>query len=226
MPGFKSWCVTVRPRQGLKDDRLDLFLKWAEKQEGAYGVCEGEGESKHLHLQIFCEERFKGDINRAVERIFKRLSYEDDELKVLRRGTRIAYNNDWMDCYLQKEEEVDVVINNVPENTSDYYPTEEEQDKVKNKSNAVDQYFHSLKEDLEAWKEKEYSGVVWVDVWLVKEFIADKMYKEKTYKVIQDPKKISALCISLQRYYNGESLSLLSQEELEQRKLLRKHLDI
>ena len=216
--GYSSFCITIRPREGLKDSRLKDYITWSSKQAGAYGVCEGEGVSKHLHLQVFTSTpRHKGDVARAVERIFKRQEYDSSELKVLRQGVRIAYNDDWIDNYLQKTDDVDVVISDVPENSIDYYPTETEQEIVRARKTAVDEYFFNMSQDLTEWLERVYlceGGDYHPTLTLVKHFIGDMMYKERKYRVIQDPRKVSQVCHSLYHYFNKNDKALLSEDEL------------
>ena len=115
MSHSRSFCITIRPKAGICDERIQQYVKWASKQDGAYGVVEGTGVERHLHLQLFFRNpRTKGDVNIRVVEIFNRLGAEANEVKVLRSGTRFAYNMDWIETYLQKTTDPCVAIDMIP----------------------------------------------------------------------------------------------------------------
>lgn len=218
---YRSYCCTVRPRNGICDDRLKLYKIWAEKQLGCYGVIEGQDETRHLHMQVWLENpRERGDVNTALVRIFKRLDYEDNELKVLRRGTRIAYNDGFVDSYLDKGGTV--VFDNKPENTSEFYPTIEEQERVQNRSHAVDPYFHDLDEEYIKWgQEEEISDFLWYEDFAI-QFLAYKMFEARTMKVVRDRKQRRQLGICLAAYHSRNINVDLDSDSVKECKRFRK----
>lgn len=220
----KSWCVTIRPVAGICDARIALYKKWALRQAGAYGVLEGLGETRHLHLQLFFEEpRSKGDVNKAIQRIFERLETQPNEIRVLRRGTRIAYNLDFIETYLQKEEGREVVVDNVPEKPDDYFPTDEEQERVKRVSTAVDAYMAGLNEKLLVFLQDKYHTDMVFEAG-VRHFLGDAMYCSRTMRVIRDPRILQSTVTALTRYGSKDEYALCDDKQWEYLELLKKSL--
>lgn len=205
---YRAWAITIRPRNGICDERVSDYIDWIEKSPkiaGAYGVCEKLAEERHLHLAVFFSEgRRKGDVNKQVERIFQRRSVEDGEIKVLRSGTRIMYNDDFVKKYLDKNDDTQVVINAVPSDTIEYYPTAEEQEEVRSQKNAVDQYFHSL-----CCKYTEWRGERMNDIQVCRWWFGVAMYEDKTIRVITDTRKLNQIIEALYRYSTGNGTCLV-----------------
>lgn len=195
---YRSFCITVRPTDGLCKKREEMFIKWASLQTGAYGVIEKEGAERHLHLQLFFQEgREKGDVNKQITRIFERMPVGPNEIRVLRKGTRIAYNMDWCDQYLQKQEGSEVVIDNVPPDTALFFPSREEQERVKASSQAIDQQFHDLSVKYQDWMTDNGSYLCEVGC---KIFLNDMMFIRKKMKVVKDPKIFNQTARALYHY--------------------------
>lgn len=146
---YRSWCITIRPRDGIKEDLVEKVKKWLNRQSYSFAVLEKEGHERHLHAQVwFDEARARGDVCKQVQRIVEPciLDWDTAQKKVLRQGVKIAYS-DWYLDYLAenelKEEVPNIIVNNPPPCSLDYYPSEEEQDKVKSIAKAVDQQLAS-----------------------------------------------------------------------------------
>ena len=113
----------------------------------------------HLHAQIWSMNGWlKGNIVKAMETRAKRCveGWDSKQKETQSNGVEIGYN-DWYLHYLLDNDEKKlsgdasvVLLNNPPDDTEPYYPTEEEQDRVKAKANAKDQLMHSW---LELWNE-------------------------------------------------------------------------
>lgn len=191
MSQFQAFAITVRPQNGFQEETEKAFLKWFQKQHGAFAVIEKDGVERHMHAQLFYETpKSKGDINKQLSRICSRTipNWSQAEERVLKRGTKIAYNDDFMDEYLAKED--NVIFNNLEniEDTKEYYPSEEEQQKTQNASNAVDKRFHQWSVD---FKESEF----WLsEDWLpaladTAKFLAHQMFVSKKYPVVVEKRK-------------------------------------
>lgn len=146
---YQSFCVTVRPLQGLSDETLLSLNKYAESQDYAFAVIEKEGPERHWHAQFwFMKPRARGQIAEAMARICERTieDWSKPQLKVLRNGVRIAYS-DWHLSYLSDNEDKsapNVQVDKAPLITHTFYPTEEEQAAHQAKCNAADPQFHKL----------------------------------------------------------------------------------
>lgn len=199
---FKAIAFTIRPKDGVKDDGVieNKVIKYLKKHHG-FLVAEKEGVSRHLHGVIYFE---KPKRKRDFYLVLKGYQEEEqgaelhyNEERVLKGGLKIAYNDDFYTEYTNKEDSI-LIYDNLPDDTNSYYPSEQEQQKVKRKSNAVDQTYNHL---LELWEE---SGRTELTENSVKIFMYEMMYVKKQIKVIEDKKKFNQRCISLYHYINGE----------------------
>jgi len=206
---YKSYAVTVRPRNGLSDLTMSELAKWVAKQDYGVLVIESESESRHAHLQVwFNEGRERGKITTAMQRICDRTieDFDNAQLKVLRSGVKIAYSDWYADYLIDNKEKEDsdglgeVVYIKVPDNPLEFYPTEEDQQKVQDKVNAVDKYYHKL---LELWNEWWYGGPVMQTN--VASFLADMEFKSKKITVIRDNKTRHNTCRNLYHYIEGHA---------------------
>lgn len=205
---YKSYAFTIRPLKGVTDKLEQAVIKYLERQPYAFAVIEMEDEARHIHGQIWYDVAIeKGTLNKALERICSREVEEwtASQTHVLRRGTKIAYSDDFIDNYLAKED--NIIFNNPPEDSGGYYPSEEEQNKVKSLSNAVDKKFHKLEQQYKEWNEKQppsrkWDGVIskWHNLRSVSLFYMDAMFNSKTIMVVTDKKKRTETAKSLYLY--------------------------
>lgn len=219
----KSFGFTIRPKCGIEKSSTieNKILKAIEKFDYYHCVAEKDGVDRHLHFQIWCdEEKRKGDIKKMFTRICERQDWWDQGHKKYCIKDKYCYN-DWYDGYLDKdnpdkvEDEYELLLDNVPAHTDDYYPDDEDQEKWKAKANAVDKTFHHLKE---LWEEWEDDGVLPEDIPHVSSFLNDMMFKSKKIKIIEDKKRRSQRCECLYYYLKGgapKSFNLMGDELLK-----------
>eukprot|EP01044_Picomonas_judraskeda_P024270 COSAG03_NODE_6632_length_1027_cov_2.562500_2_plen_226_part_00 len=195
MKKYKSYAVTLSTVEDIENELQARIVKWLKKQDYAYGVIEHDKQGvRHAHFQVWYDEqgREKGTITKPLKKIIEQyapLSKPHIAIKV-----KIAYNDDWLTEYLQKSI-IESLIDNVPTGTDQYYPSLEEQEKVKNQSNAVDQRFHRYAVDFNEWNDKpEEAGINKSDV---ARFMCDMMFKSKKYPVIIDKKNRVNITTSL-----------------------------
>lgn len=204
---FKSFAFTIRPRDGFPKTLDHKVVDWARKQEGAFLCFEKDGIERHIHGQVFHEPREKGTINRSLERLCANNITEWDAAQsiVLRRGTRIAYNDDFITEYLSKED--NILLNNPPEDTSLYYPSEQEQKEVKAKANAVDPQYHQYLVDFKKYQKEKDLPIVSTRIECIKQvasFLSYKIYVEKTYRVIKHKRDRNEICQNIMNYINSK----------------------
>lgn len=185
MEKYHSFCLTIRPRQGLTMETQGELLKWIKKQDYYFAVIEMQDVARHMHAQIWLETpREKGKINTSIQRICERTidDWDPAQLKCLRMGTRIAYS-DWYNSYLEenegKLEAANILAKLIPNKTMDFYASEEEQDEIEAKFLAKDKYFYELEK---GWKDSPWNGsyVSWTGV---KEYFAWRWFVERTLPV-------------------------------------------
>jgi len=205
---FRSFCLTIRPRDGIKDNLVQKITQWLAKQQYAVGVLEMENEARHLHAQIWSDtERHKNDILKQMKRFCESLIEDWDaaQTKVLRGGVKIAYSDWYLEYLLDNEQKgtaENVIINNPPDKTERFYPTEEEQEKVKSVANSVDPRFTKLEIDFHEWNE-EYN--LEVNEVAIAKFLNWSMFDKRTIKVIITPKDRYNLANALLCYITKSS---------------------
>ncbi len=158
-----SFCVTVRPRSGLKPKFEAALVKWIRKNltatrlSGAYMVIEKEGGARRARIQLWYPKKvLRGNVCSPLVRMaaVNVEDWEPSQIKILRDGVRIAYS-DWYLDYLDqpgKEEDFfDVVIDKPPSNTTEFYPTKKERETRKKKAIPYKSGFRRLELLYRAW---------------------------------------------------------------------------
>jgi len=225
---YRSFCITVRPRGGITDKTSREVITWLTKCEYSFAVHEKKDECRHLHAQIWLDKaRNRGDICKQLQRICERTidDWDAEQKNVLRKGVRISYS-DWYLDYLAenelKEDSPNILLNNPPAKTMDFYPTEEEQEKVQLLKTAVDPRFCRMEIDFLAWL-----GEGQITHNTVCKFLAEAMFVHRTQKVILQQRDRKALALSLYAYVNKSSDIYLfktkDKEDIKTEKLLSSH---
>lgn len=207
VPTFRSYCFTVNPSNGVTPEMENALIKFCNSTYfiGSQMVIEKEGCQRHAHIQTWTEEaKVKGDVNNKIERVIKPFIVSDNDYKaqirVLRNGTKVAYNN-WINSYCLendiKENDISIlVVDKRPVNSEDYYPSTEEQDKCKRQSNAVDQRMQKLEIMFEEW----WDGDTPITLPLVAEFLADMCNSARKLQCILKYADRRNLCVALYNY--------------------------
>lgn len=230
---YKSFAITVRPRDGLTDKTRQALLTWIQRScDHGILVTEGSNQSNHAHIQIWNNEgRTRGVVSTAIQRICVRtiLDWDRAQQKVMRNGIRIAYS-DWFDDYLTDnlektgDEKGIIHYENVPENTLEYYPTEDEQDKRKEKFNAVDQKYFDMNINYTAYLEERGLRNTIVNC---STFMSWAIFEAKIYRVIEDPRKGRFICQWLWRYHDGKEsyADFLTKDQVEMVELSKMNIE-
>lgn len=184
---YKAFAFTIRPLNGVKpDNEIETkLIKYIKKYHG-FIVAEKEGICRHLHGVIYYDKpKRKYDLALVLKSFQEaeqgtELSYQEE--RVLKGGLKIAYNDDFFTEYTNKADST-LILDNLPENTKEYYPSEEEQAKVKRSSNAVDKTYNHL---LDLWNESQRD----LSENAVKVFMYEMMYVQKKNKGNRRQKKV------------------------------------
>lgn len=186
---YKSYAITIRPRNGLHNDLDDAVVKWITKYPFYRYVYEKEGEARHLHAQIWLANPIQID---SVRKAYYRLANEHDPdfsaaaKRVACNGIKIAYN-EWLE-YLTKENiPIQKLPTNPPPSHESWYPSKEEQEKAQRSVDRnADAYFHRLRE---LWLEDnpDYETHQFTNV-DVATFYYKLMFEDKKIAVVRDPK--------------------------------------
>lgn len=205
-PQYRSWCFTIRPKNGITDRTIECVKTWLDRQDYGMMCEEMTGEARHVHGQIWMNEsRPKGVIQTAMCRIAEKSFDEWDAAskKVLRGGVRIGYS-DWVLNYCVdnegKSDPPKIIYDKQPEYTAHFYPTEEEQNKVQAKAKAVDHKYHHLEE---LWY--EYCEDWHINFDNVSEFLYDMMFVDRKILCISDLRKRIDVAKTLHEYLVKDS---------------------
>lgn len=209
---FNSYCFTIRPLKGIKDSTIDGIVKWLGKQDYGFVCSEMDGEAKHLHGQIWVKEpRDKGTINKSLENICARTieDWNPAQNLVMRRGTKVAYNNGFIEEYLSKED--NIIFNNPPNNAHEYYPSKEEQERVQKKAKSSNPQFFIHKENF--LKNRTICSKITLEE--IAMWVSEGMYKNDTIAIIQDDKRRKQFTKSLYYYIIGKAnlRAMLSEDD-------------
>ena len=213
----RSFAFTIRPLAGVPpDSELEQsFRKLLNKYPG-FLVAEKTGTERHLHGQMFFENpRTKSDFNRdfPVNKCKKHLAdWTPQQERVLKLGTKIAYSDDFYTEYTNKPDS-ELLVDNFPANSNEFYPSQDEQDKVKNRANAKDAKYYAL---AEMWQNSENSCVPTYEN--VAKWLYIQMFVLKTIKCIEDRRKITQTVNTLTEYLNADESRALDYMMPERKK--------
>jgi len=118
---FHTWFISVRPQDGISNDRINLLKNWIEKQPFYHCITEGSGASLHLHFCIaFPTARIRSNVINAVLNL-KGMDFTDEEAKAFRTrnykgrpNPSIWYNWDVCNEYLVKDSCLKTVCSKLP----------------------------------------------------------------------------------------------------------------
>lgn len=226
---YKSFALTIRPRAGITNDTINAFKNWLLKQDYSVAVTEMTNEARHLHAQIWLNEgRTKDDVAKAVKRICERTisDWDATQSKVLRGGIRIAYSDWYLEYLVDNEQkgcvELDnIITNNPPDRTEQYYPTEEEQEKVKQVSQAADPRFLAMEQECSEWHALESKEITMKSI---ARWLCYVMFEKRTMKVLINQRDRTALCKTLYAYMTkSNDIDLFIEKTAQQKKLDEKY---
>ena len=198
---YRSYAITVRPLDGATNVHDDLLCKFVRKYcEYYYIVSEKTDDERHLHAGLFLKKpTSRSNFSLMIRRVFADLS--DDEKRVLNQGIRIMYNMDFIENYLDKDDDTELVLQNLPEqgHLESYWPPSKEQEKAKAKA-AVDKYYANLEY---LWYQHQ-SPSVEVNYESCARFLSRMMYCDRLIRVLRDDKAIAQTAKHLMRYISKD----------------------
>ena len=123
---YQSYAFTVRPRDGATEAHDQIAIQFVQKHCSYYYiVSEKTGSDRHLHAGVFFKKAMpRSNVTTILSRVYRELA--DDEKRVLCRGVRIMYNMDFIQNYLDKDDDTETVISNLPEEKflEGYWPSD------------------------------------------------------------------------------------------------------
>lgn len=201
---YRSYALTIRPLHGLSDKTEEALIKWIQKLDYAFMAIEKQDEARHAHIQVWFETpKARGDICKQLQRITERTieNFDEAQKKVLRNGVKIAYSDWYLDYLAENDnkegaEKGDIVYDKPPQQTLQYYPTDEEQENIMKMKNATDPRFAKLEIQFHEWLPE--GGLI--NRVSVASFLAWAMFDERIIQVKVNSRDRLALAESLFLY--------------------------
>ena len=194
---YQSYALTVRPRDGATGFHDQIMSDFVKKYcEYYFVVSEKLDSDRHLHAGLFLKKATsRSDLCCMIKRAYRML--DDDEKRVLVKGVRIMYNMDFIENYLDKDDDTEEVLKNLPEANflEGYWPPTSDQMKAKAEQ-AVDKYYAKLEY---LWYQYQNPGVE-VNYQSVCMFLSRMMNAEREIRVIADDRKLKQTAMALARY--------------------------
>lgn len=194
---YQSYALTIRPLDGATDIHDDILCRFVRKYcEYYYIVSEKTDYERHLHAGIFMKKMTsRSDLSIMLKRIFK--DFSPEEKRVLNQGIRIMYNIDFVENYLDKDDDTELILQNLPEaaHLEAYWPPSKEQEKAKARA-AVDKYYANLEY---LWYQHQNPSVE-VTYETCCRFLSRMMYSDRLIRVLRDDRAISQTARHLSRY--------------------------
>ena len=142
---FRSFGITLRTRVGLNSGLKDGFDRWIKKQDfGAY-VFEKDGTEEHIHAQIWINDaRTRGNVKKPCDAMIRKFFDPEDYKLSVASVVRIAYNDEFIEEYCEKENEL--AYSHIPPDVDRfrYYPSEDEQELAQQKVHSKNLWLREL----------------------------------------------------------------------------------
>lgn len=214
---MSSYAITVRPKNGLHNEYDEAIIAYIKKHPYSAYNHELTDEARHLHAQIWIPKTDINNIRKALFRIAEKLDpdWSSASKKVLSNGVKFAYNDDFYNDYMTKDSELE--YSKLPENTFDYYPSEQEQAEAKKKASRVaDAYFNHLQE---MWTEQNPDYKEQIPIKQLKDismFYYCQMFISKTIAVVRDHKqrKQNAKCLYHYIFKHRDLDMVMTQDDI------------
>lgn len=211
IPSYRSYAITVRPRDGITDDQVALVSKWVKKNCEYYRlITEKTGSERHIHAGLILREaRPRSNILQRLLQLFKELT--PSEKNVLRSGLKIMYNWDFVNSYLDKDDDTVVVLENLPESghMESFFPAKPIPKVLSARKCSL--YYH----ELEALWFKHSTPGTDVNTVSVRDFLFKCMYSLRCLPVIRDDKQIIQTARHLVRWLHHAEHSTIELAPFE-----------
>lgn len=206
---IKSVAVTLRPRGGVTDEDIALFMNIAlDRVDYSYIITEKEGADRHIHAALYLKrETTLSAFNQIMKRKFLKTVEERESIWYHCYKGKQMYNDDWVQKYLMEEneegakatDECVVLEDNLPdEEVRATYYSEVAQRKSSTGRTADPYYAKLIKMYMEKVPKDRVGWNPNPTLQEVHEFLYEEMM-ELRIRVISDGRKYRRVCKMLQR---------------------------
>lgn len=206
---FRSYALTIRPRDGVTDAQVDHLLKWIKRVCSYYHlITEKTGSARHIHAGIILKEaKSRANVLNRLLNLFKEL--DTTEKAVLRKGLKVMYNWDWINEYLAKGDDTVVIESCLPEagHIESYFPPKP----VPQNTKRCSVYYHELEA---LWMKHTHPGTD-VNTISVRNFLFKMMYSVRVIPVMRDDRQIIQTAKHLTRWLTSAEVSTIELAPFE-----------
>ena len=106
-PKYNTWAITIRPTNGITNEQIEGVTAWITKICDYYHIItEKDGIERHLHAALFLKkDDHRSNLNNRILSIpCLKDTLTGNEQAVLRRGTKIMYDWNWINKYMNPKE--------------------------------------------------------------------------------------------------------------------------
>ena len=207
---YRSFGITLRTRVGLNTGLKSGFDTWIKKQDFGMYVFEKEGTEEHIHAQIWIDEaRTRGNVKKPCDAMIRKYFEPEDYKLSIASVVRIAYNDEFVDEYCQKENELTYC--NIPPDSerNKYYPSEDEQELAQAKVHSKNLWLLELetlwnqhateseKNNINDFTVAEFLGrICLMDLWSIKKDCKIRFQERAIFKIWLTKKNSDRLFLS------------------------------
>jgi len=235
---YSTYAITIRPTDGITDEQISAVDVWLAKSCDHYvAITEKTGKDRHLHAALYLKKSTtRSNLNNRILAL-KGLdgTLSANEKAVLRKGTRIMYNDDFAKNYLTKGDDTKPIGSDMPEDNDDegwealqaLYP-EKDDDRAKKKFEGSKWYFEQEK----AFHSDDYAGEWYTAKVAAPEiaaFLHQRMYVGRRIEVISDPRVLNQKIVALTKFIESKPIPspyALTAQPMEQENIVLEPINL
>lgn len=210
---YRTYAVTIRPLDGITDKQVSRVTKWVKKNCDFYHVVtEKTMAERHVHAGFILKEaKPRSNVLQMIMQLFKDLTVS--EKAVLRHGLKIMYNWDFINTYLDKDDDTVVIESCLPEegHIESFFPPKPEPPTIEQSKKKCSLYYH----ELEALWWKHTTPGYEVHTMNARDFLFKMMYSERCIPMIRDDQTIKQTARHLVRWLNKQTQSTIELAPFE-----------
>ena len=198
----QAFNLTVSVKEDISDECVKAIKKWLTKNtKYVHCVLEQETSKRHLHAAMFFTE--PRDKKKLRENLWDRQVKPHHPTSIGRFAVHLqaAPGRKWIDEYLLKEDNVEVVLSDLPDETDDlneYYPSEETQAILMSAKDKIVDCFYATHEAV--YKEWLHENTWVSSTQTAHEYLCLRMFVRKDIRVIADSRRCHQIAVALHKY--------------------------
>lgn len=205
-----TFALTIRPRNGVTDSMISTIVNWIKSRCLYYLiVTEKLDSARHVHAGIVLKKEVtRSNLCMSLSRLLND-SLDHEERRVFLSGIKIMYNDDWINNYLNKDDDTVIIESSLPEAgfLESYYPVQE----TTTRKPRCSAYYVNLER---LWYENKIPGTE-VNTLVVRDFLFELMYNKRVIDIIRDDKGIVQVARHLVRFLKKATESTIELAPFE-----------